>query len=196
MENIRETIGKNLTNLRKQQGLTQGEIAEKFNYSDKAISKWENGDTLPDIEVLLKLCDFYGVTIEYLLHENNQEQYVKKAEYVLKNKIIIAALMIVLVWMICTITFVFSYLRGESQSWVSLVWAVPASALVTFIVNRVLFRKKIVYIICLSILTWTLIAAIYLTIFQFDLWPIFFLGIPIQISLILWANMKSYRKNN
>ena len=64
MKDLRKIIGDNLTELRKRRGLTQLELAEKFNYTDRAVSKWENGDTLPDVEVLYQLCEYYGVTMD------------------------------------------------------------------------------------------------------------------------------------
>ena len=89
MENIREIIGENLASLRKEAKLTQLELAEKFNYSDKAVSKWEKGDTIPDIETLYNLCQFYGVTIDYLTHQGSLND---KKEYVLKKHSIEAIL--------------------------------------------------------------------------------------------------------
>ena len=65
MDDLKTVVGKNLASLRKQAKLTQIELAEKFNYSDKAVSKWEQGATLPDLETLKQLSDFYGVTIDY-----------------------------------------------------------------------------------------------------------------------------------
>ena len=93
MEELRKIIGKNLAELRKRHGLTQLELAEKFNYTDRAVSKWENGDTLPDIEVLYNLCAFYGITIDYLTHEDNA-RFVKNEEQPLStnNKIAITSL--------------------------------------------------------------------------------------------------------
>ena len=63
MNEIKKLIGKNLTELRKKQKLTQAELATKLNYSDKAISKWEHGDALPSIENLMEICNFYGITL-------------------------------------------------------------------------------------------------------------------------------------
>ena len=66
MEDLKIIVGKNLAALRKKKKLTQIELADKFNYSDKAVSKWEQGATLPDLETLCQLCDFYRVTTEVL----------------------------------------------------------------------------------------------------------------------------------
>ena len=56
-ENVKEIIAANLCALRKENKLTQQQLAEKLNHSDKAVSRWENAETLPDIETLCKICD-------------------------------------------------------------------------------------------------------------------------------------------
>ena len=56
MKDVRQTISQNLARLRREKGVTQAELAEQFNYSDMAISRWEHGDTLPDGIVLCELC--------------------------------------------------------------------------------------------------------------------------------------------
>ena len=89
MEDLRKIIGNNLSELRKKRGLTQLELAEKFNYTDRAVSKWENGDTLPDVEILYNLCEFYGVTLDYLTHEDNNFYVKRNNELQLWNKIAI-----------------------------------------------------------------------------------------------------------
>ena len=61
-ERLKKNIAKNLSSLRKSAGLTQAELGEKLTYSDKSISKWERGDGLPDLLVLDKLAELYGVT--------------------------------------------------------------------------------------------------------------------------------------
>ena len=79
MEDIKNIIAKNISTLRKENKLTQLELAEKMNYSDKAVSRWERGETLPDIDVLIKICDLFNVKFEYLITENpTQEQKRKK----------------------------------------------------------------------------------------------------------------------
>ena len=73
MEDIKVIIGKNLAELRKRKKYTQLDLANILQYSDKSISKWEKGDSLPDIEVLYNICNMYGVTLDYLTHEGNYE---------------------------------------------------------------------------------------------------------------------------
>ena len=61
MQDIKPIIAKNITILRQNAKMTQSELAEKLNYSDKAISKWERGESIPDITVLKALADLFGV---------------------------------------------------------------------------------------------------------------------------------------
>ena len=61
-------IGQYIQHLRKAAGMTQKELAEKLNISFQAVSKWENGDTLPDTGILLELCDLLNTTADKLLN--------------------------------------------------------------------------------------------------------------------------------
>ena len=70
MDKLNFIIAKNLSELRKKNRLTQLELAEKLNYSDKAVSKWEQGESLPGIEVLCKLSKLYGVSLDYIVGED------------------------------------------------------------------------------------------------------------------------------
>lgn len=194
MKDLRKIIGDNLSELRKRRGLTQFELAEKFNYTDRAISKWENGDTLPDVEVLYNLCEFYGVTFDYLTHEENA-QYKRKGDPLTRsNRIIITALVLSIVWMLATIVFVYCLIRGKGPIYQSFVWAVPASALTLIYFNHIYFHRMITAFIGWSLLIWSLITAVFLSTGDYQLWPLYFIGIPSQISLIFWLNIKPQQK--
>ena len=65
-ENFKKLVAKNLSFYRKANKLTQLELAEKLNYSDKAISKWERGESLPDLYTLNVIAEFFGITINDL----------------------------------------------------------------------------------------------------------------------------------
>ena len=197
MEDLRKIIGNNLTELRKRRGLTQFELAEKFNYTDRAVSKWENGDTLPDVEILYNLCEFYGVTLDYLTHEDNG-QYVKKdSGLLLWNKIVITILTAMIPWGLATILFVVSLLRGHTPLWQAFVWAVPLTSMIALWYNRAYFKNKIVYFIFWSIFVWSVLASTFLSLLQPDFWPLFLLGIPAQISLVIFYFFKKpIKKNN
>lgn len=198
MEELRKVIGENLSELRKERKLTQLELAEHFNYSDKTISKWEKGDILPDIETLYKLCEFYGVTLDYLTHEGNKEdknEFVKEdLKRKTKNSVISTAMMVTIVWMIFTIVYVFALLRSQLSIWTLFIWAIPVTSLVLALCNKMYFHKRIVYFICYSLFSWSLIAAFYLQFLYVNAWPLFLVGIPVEVILILWANIIPNRK--
>ncbi len=59
--------GKFIAGLRKEKGLTQAQLAEKLNITDRAISKWETGKSMPDSSIMLELCSILGITVNELL---------------------------------------------------------------------------------------------------------------------------------
>ena len=71
MSDIKSVVAKNIAELRQANGMTQLELAEKLNYSDKAVSKWERGDSMPDISVLVEIADLFHVSLDYLIHEDH-----------------------------------------------------------------------------------------------------------------------------
>lgn len=86
MDNI--FVGQRLMDLRKLKGRTQEEIGNIFGVSKQAVSKWENGFTMPDITLLPKIAEFYGVTIDYFFNEN---ETVDKRTPLNKDKVVIEA---------------------------------------------------------------------------------------------------------
>ena len=75
-------VGKFIAECRKKQGLTQMQLAEKMNITDRAVSKWETGKTMPDSAIMLELCDVLGITVNDLLNGEHisSEDYAKKME--------------------------------------------------------------------------------------------------------------------
>lgn len=193
MKNIREIIGENLAQLRKDAKLTQLELAEKFNYSDKSISKWEKGETLPDIVTLNELCEFYGVTLDYLTHEitsENISKYKKPNSKDHYNKIMITALLTTLIWMIATIIYVWSLIKFNDGLWMAFVWSVPASCLLVAYSNHRNFHDRIVYFVSTSLFVWSGLVASFLQFLSDRVWTIFLLGIPLQIIAYLYWRVK------
>ena len=66
-EKIKGQIGANIAERRKAAGMTQAGLAEKINYSDKAVSKWERGESVPDVLTMMQLAQLFGVTVNDLL---------------------------------------------------------------------------------------------------------------------------------
>ena len=114
-----EKIGKFIAKCRKDKNLTQGELADKLNISNKAISKWETGRGMPDASIMLELCAYLGITVNELLSGEKLEEgeYKEKAnENIIniakeseknkkvKNKIIIVLTIIIIFSILLLIT--------------------------------------------------------------------------------------------
>ena len=104
-------IGKFIAECRKEKGLTQMQLSEKLGITDKAVSKWERGITMPDTSIMLELCDILGISVNELLNgekinmENNDQKNKQLLlemanELEKKNKIIWSAM-----WVIMIISF-------------------------------------------------------------------------------------------
>ena len=88
-------IGSLLKELRNEHSLSQEQLAEKFNVSSRSVSRWENGNTMPDISIMIELADFYDIDIRELLSgerksekmdENLKETLVMVADYTEEEK--------------------------------------------------------------------------------------------------------------
>ncbi|MFH7817755.1 helix-turn-helix transcriptional regulator [Neobacillus thermocopriae] len=73
MKDVKNMINVNLKNLRKAHRYTQEEVAEKLNVSRQAVAKWENGDTVPDINNCIALARLYKVTLDDLVNHSQQK---------------------------------------------------------------------------------------------------------------------------
>ncbi len=187
MSDINTIIGKNLTKLRKHAKLTQAELAEHFNYTDKSVSKWEKGESLPSIEVLYSLAEFYGVTLDDLTSEEEiipHKTTNTKGKKMFPTRLVITLLAVCSVWVLATILYVVFKITMLRNEYIYFLWAVPVSCIIIIIFNAIWGKAKYLFPI-LSVLIWTVITAFYVQFIKFNLWPLFILGIPLQIVVIV-----------
>lgn len=202
MSDLKKIIAKNLTELRKSKKYTQQDIGDMVQYSDKAVSKWEKGESLPDIDVLYQLCNIYGVTLDYLTHEGSTEDkkdfLIPKSEY--RNKIIITALFSSFIWMAVIIVYV--YLNNPMNKdtginfWPIFIWAIPLNCVLLWFLNMK-WGRRLWFIIIASIFVWSLITSFFIQImvstnYENFCWMLFLIGVPIQIALVLLSQLKHY----
>ncbi len=196
MDNLKSIVAKNITQLRIAKGMTQLELAEKLNYSDKAVSKWERGDSLPDITVLAQISEMFGVTLDYLIHthkEADDSGMKLSAATKKKNHVFITGMSILLVWLVSTLGFVILSLVpiDDRISWLSFLYAVPVTMIVWLVFNSVWFNRHRNFLI-ISLLVWSTLAAIQLSflLFGVHIWLIYLLGIPGQIIIFMWSRLR------
>ncbi len=204
MEDIKAIIAENIVLLRRGRGMTQIELAEKLNYSDKAISKWERGESVPDISVLKQIADIFGVTVDYLITPGQDglpvdDDAVKKQ--IAKKKRAhgtITGMSVVLVWIIALIVFFSIDLStdGIVGHWLAFAYAPAVSAIVWLVLNSIWFNRRRNYLI-ISLLMWSLIIALHITLIllcSMDFWQFYALGVPGQIIIVLWSLMEKKEK--
>lgn len=201
---INQKIAKNLAHYRKAAGLTQAGLAEKINYSDKSISKWESGNGVPDIYTLIQLAELYGVTVDALIGDGTPMANKKKTKGL---HWLIMLLSSGIVWLIATCFFVLMQLIAPGKGWwIAFIYAVPVNAIV-MLVYASIWKYRTVNFICVSVLIWMALTSVYLTIHLIclakgvgdrlgPLWTLFLLGVPLQVLEILWVFFRSlFRKS-
>ena len=190
-QSLEQIIAANLTELRKAKKWTQAELAEKINYSDKSVSKWERGDGMPDIKVLMQLSTLFGVTLDFFVTENAAQD---RAKYEAPKdrigfRVIVELLAVSIVFLIATVVYVAFATYQNLNLWTCFIWAVPISSFILMTFNA-RWKFRVCAIVFRSIFCWTLLAAVYLQMLQYNIWMIFLIGIPAQAAIILWAQIK------
>lgn len=203
MDDLKLTIAKNITELRRKNNLTQAELALRLNYSDKAISKWERGESLPDITVLKCVADNFNVTVDYFLHPEHHEEEARLRKKSIadkrkkRNLKLITCISILLAWLLATIAFVVvkTLVPNSFWSWFTFICALPVSSIIWLIFNSIWFNKRLNFTI-ISLLMWSSITVLYLAILGsgLNIWLLFALGIPGQAIIFLWSGIRISRK--
>ncbi|MBO5892309.1 MAG: helix-turn-helix transcriptional regulator [Oscillospiraceae bacterium] len=203
-QKLRRQIGANIAAYRKRQGLTQAGLAEKLNYSDKAVSKWERGESAPDVVTLMDIAEQLHVSVKELLEDPNEipadsggrvektmERVVQRALKRKANKNIILGLSSILVWIVALLLFVILSSLRISNTWLALIYAIPANCIVMLSLRSAWkdFRWNRALI---SGIMWGSLVALYMTLLilgRFNIWKMFLLGIPGQIAILLWFRL-------
>lgn len=207
-EQLKVQIGQNISLQRKKAGLTQAGLAAKLNYSDKAVSKWERGESIPDVVTLVNLAEQLEITVNDLLSDPNalpegdscnlEKAMTKVSEKALKrkaNKNVILALSSTLVWFVALFIFVVlsSFDLTDPYSWMIFVYAVPINAIVLLSLRSAWrdFRWNKALI---TIISWTGLISLHVSLLVFaklNIWKMYLLGIPGQIAIWLWFRLFS-----
>ena len=202
MEELKLIIAGNIGQLRRKAGMTQLELAELLNYSDKAVSKWERGESIPDVPTLKMMADHFQVSVDYFLRADHPLEAKAKREYTKRQKrnhLLISVMACALVWLIAA--FVYTSVDValpvvRSSLWMTFVYAVPVTAIVVLIFNSIWGPTRYNFLI-ISILIWSFLACVFisaLVFFHYNLWLVFIIGIPAQIIVGLWSGLRYGRK--
>lgn len=190
--NLNEIFSKNITRLRNAHNLTQFELGAKLNYSDKAVSRWERGEAIPDAKVLVGLSDIFGVTVDDLLRNSEvKSTRVLSEKQWRDNKKTIPLLSFVGVWTLALATFVILNIFGIVH-WEIFAYALPASLIVLLIFSAMWWNRKM-NALFVSLLCWSLILCIYVIFIKQNLWLLFVIGIPVQLIVLLSFKIHNHK---
>ena len=185
MEELRNIVSKNLVKLRQNAKLTQLELANKIQYSDKSVSKWERGESLPDLEVLVKLSKIYDVNLNTFIEKDEKKIIPKK---LIKNShTMISLLSAGLVFFIASIVFAVLFMipSTKSISWIMFVYATPISA-IALLALSIKWKNYLLQAIYTSIILWGLIISICISINYADIWSLCVIGFVFEFLIIFW----------
>lgn len=201
---LRKQIGANIVMHRKRLRMTQALLAEKLNYSDKAVSKWERGESVPDVLTLVQIAEVFNISINDLVVDPNalpenssgvMERAMEKAvEKTLKRKAdkkIILGLSSLLVWFVALFAFVVFSSMDIPKSWIAFFYAVPADAIVMLSLCSA-WRDYRWNQLLISAVVWGSLLSLYMTLlmfFRLNIWKLFLLGIPGQLAIVLWFRL-------
>ena len=202
-EKLKAVLGKNIASFRKQQRLTQAGLAEKLNYSDKAVSKWERGESIPDVLTLVQIADLFQISVNDLVTDPNElpehtgkvvEKMEKAVEKTLKrkaDKLSILGLSSLIVWFVATLLFVILSSLEIGRSWMAFVYAIPANGIVLLSLlsawRDFRFNQPII-----SVIVWGGLLSLYSSLLIFagaNIWKLFLLGIPGQLAIFFWFRL-------
>ena len=210
-DELKSRVGANIARLRRERGMTQAELAERINYSDKAVSKWERAESLPDVLTLLSLAEQLDTDLNTLvgMSANPKTEPVSEPESPIPEKPakkrrtadrgVIQQLSSILVWVVALFLYMVLDAFGVKNLWLLFVLAVPANAIVLlslrsawklFGLNRIL----------ISVIMWGFLVIIYLLLLvvgKVNVWRILPMGLLGQAAIILWFKMfRSEKEEN
>ena len=181
---IKQNFARNLLAYRKSRSLTQSQLAERLNYSDKSISKWERGDVLPDVVTISMIAEFFGITIDQLIGSK-----VPKKEVAKDRHLLVTIMSCSLPFLLAGILFVAFLSLSIKNSWLVFIYALPVSFIVATVFCSVWFSLRW-RAVSVSMLVWTIGLSIYLSITVFasnpSLWFIFIVCLILQFLVVLW----------
>ena len=192
MDDFKKIVAGNITKLRGAMNLTQAQLGEKLNYSDKSVSKWERGESLPDVYVLKQIADMAGVTVDYLLNDHAGEPVenaVPEQKARRYSRRFITLTVLAGIWALAVLIFVILWMAGI-LNWLVFIYAVPVSLITMLVLNTIWgSRRNNLYII--SGIVWGIICSVYLSFLQYNWWQLFLLGVPAQVIIMLAFSIKN-----
>lgn len=196
-EDIKDVIAANLVRLRQEAGLTQLQLAEMLNYTDKAVSKWERGESIPDLRVLVKLADIYHISLDDIVRAK-KEKPAKPKLNLKKRRILITLLSVGLVWVVATAVFMIFYFIQPLAEYAYLAYiCAPFVGAVVFTVFSALWYRRITIAVAASLVLWSVVLIVHVMLKLFTsvaVWPFYIVAGGMQLLIIGWFVLRKLYK--
>lgn len=212
-DELKLKIGSNITHYRKALGMTQAELAQKLNYSDKAVSKWERGESIPDVLTLADIAGQFGITVNDLVYgpeaqmdepassepapqpevpaEPEKAVSKKITDRIRHNRKVIQGLVSILVWIVVLAFYVLLDSFDLPYLWLLFLVGIPAHA-ITLLSLRSAWQMYSWNMVLISIIMWGSIVCLHMVIYlisHINIWRLFLMGVLGQIAIILWFKL-------
>ena len=188
LTDLKKIVAQNIYYLRSVNLMTQMELGEKLSYSDKAISKWERAEGLPDALVLKNMSEIFGVSVDYILSEHTEQEKKVETKTSRKSVALLGNVIKIAMVTISLLVFILIAMYTEVYYWQSFIYAIPAIAIVGIVFGSLL-KKRWQVLLYVSLLMWSILMAIFFALFEvvneYKVWLIFFVGIPAQVMIFL-----------
>lgn len=192
----KDIIAGNIIGLRKKKGLTQAELAAQLGFTDKAISKWERGLSLPDAPTLQELATFFGVDVNYLFTAHVYDPLDKESEQKLRRKeiwikaIYIGSLFLIFVILSAILLSAIADIYDETAKIRAYLFILPGLAFLALLINVAFGHNGRMNLILSSLLAWALADALYYFLGH-RLVLIFAIAAVIQIAIVLFPKLST-----
>ena len=196
MDALKLVVASNLIKLRQAAGMTQAELGEKLNYSDKTVSKWERGESIPDAYVLTRLAEIYGLTVNDLLRDDsswqNPAEKARPAGERTFSSSVVTLVAIVGIWTMAVIMFVVCWLVMDQLLWLIFACAVPVS-LVTLLVLNSVWNHGRYNMLIVMLLVAAIVTLVFLFLLRRNPWQLFLILIPAELLVFLCFHIRRRR---
>ena len=188
MEDLKFITAANIISLRTKAGMTQAQLAELLNYSDKSVSKWERAEAVPDAYVLKHMSEIFGVSVDYLLSSHNAWEPISKKQKRRYRSEIIVLISMVGIWTLAFFIFIIGWILGH-LFWMVFIYAIPISLITLLVFNSVWEKGKRNYYI-ISTLVASIFVMFYLALLRWNPWQILLLIVPAELIVFLAFRVK------
>ena len=188
MEDLKFITAANIISLRTKAGMTQAQLAELLNYSDKSVSKWERAEAVPDAYVLKHMSEIFGVSVDYLISSHNDWEPISQKQKRRYRSEIIVLISMAGIWTLAFFIFIIGWILGH-MLWLVFIYAVPISLITLLVFNSVWENGKRNYYI-VSTLVASIFVMVYLTLLRWNPWQLLLLIIPAELIVFLAFRVK------